>query len=716
MEKAEFIAKLRSLQPRLDEELIRKAYGFAQRAHQGQTRESGEPYLIHCLRVAITLAEHHLDTTTIAAGIIHDVVEDTGVEISQVRKEFGNRIADLVDGVTKLAGLRFQSREERQVGNFRKMLLSMAKDMRVILIKFADRLHNMRTLEHLDEPRRQRIALETREVYAPLAHRLGMAKIKAELEDLSLKFLDPQGYETLVKELASRRQQSEDYLERVKEPLVSLLQKEGIEAQITGRAKHITSVYRKMKSQNLPIEKIYDLMAIRVITKTEAECYQVLGLIHTLWTPVQERFKDYIATPKSNMYQSLHTTVVGPQGEMVEIQIRTEEMHRTAEYGIAAHWLYKEGRGKPDELDKKIGWIREFMEWQNDVPDAHEFMEFLKIDLFHDDVFVFTPKGDLKRLPKGSTPLDFAFSVHSQVGLHCLGAKVNGKMVSLDTSLQNGDTVEIVTSPHQSPSRDWIDLVKSSRARNKIKKWLKEGEFTESVKLGRDMIERELRKHKAKQGEERIDIAMAMGYSDVDHLLAAIGQGDIPLSQVVKRLFPPERKPLPKSLSRVGKLIRRGRVSGGIRVQGEGNLMVRFAKCCQPIPGDKIVGFVTRGRGVSIHRIDCPNLANLLKEEAERRIEVGWDVAEGESFLTQIEIITEDKKGLLHGITKVIADEGVNIRGVNLSTNGNLGKGSILLEVKNLYQLKKLIKELSRIKGVNGVQRGIREADEDGRI
>ncbi len=714
MDQEEFIAKLKSLQPRLDVELIKKAYAFAERAHQGQTRESGEPYLVHCLRVAITLAEHHLDTATIVAGILHDVVEDTGVDISRVREEFGDRIGDLVDGVTKLTELRFQSREERQVENFRKMLLSMAKDIRVILIKFADRSHNMRTLEHLDEQRRKRIALETREVYAPLAHRLGMAKIKAELEDLSLKFLEPEDYQTLARKLASKRQQSDEYLERIKKPLVSLLQKEGIEAEITGRTKHITSIYRKMKSQNLPIEKIYDLMAIRVITKSEAECYQVLGLIHTLWTPVQERFKDYIATPKSNMYQSLHTTVVGPKGEMVEIQIRTEEMHRTAKYGIAAHWLYKEGRRKPDELDRKISWIRQFMEWQNDVPDAHEFMEFLKIDLFHDDVFVFTPKGDLKRLPKGSTPLDFAFSVHTEVGLHCLGAKVNGRMVSLDTPLKNGDTIEIITSPHQTPSRDWIELVKSSRARSKIKSWLKQEEFTESVKLGRDMIERELKKHKIEQREEKIDIAMAMGYSDVDHLLAAIGQGDISLSQVTHRLFPPEGKPT-KFPSRVRRLIKRGS-PGGIKVQGEGNLMVRFARCCQPIPGDRIVGFVTRGRGISIHRIDCPNLSNLLKEEEERKVEVGWDVKEGESFLTQIEILTEDRKGFLHEIAKVIADEEVNIRGANLNSNGSMGKGSILLEVKNLHQLRKLIKELNRIKGVNRVQRSIREADEDGRV
>jgi len=714
MDQEEFIAKLKSLQPRLDVELIKKAYIFAERAHQGQTRESGEPYLVHCLRVAITLAEHHLDTATIVAGILHDVVEDTGVDISQVREEFGDRIGDLVDAVTKLTELRFQSREERQVENFRKMLLSMAKDIRVILIKFADRLHNMRTLEHLDEQRRKRIALETREVYAPLAHRLGMAKIKAELEDLSLKFLDPEDYQTLARKLASKRQQSDEYLERIKKPLVSLLQKEGIEAEITGRTKHITSVYRKMKSQNLPIEKIYDLMAIRVITKSEAECYQVLGLIHTLWTPVQEKFKDYIATPKSNMYQSLHTTVVGPKGEMVEIQIRTEEMHRTAKYGIAAHWLYKEGRREPDELDRKISWIRQFMEWQNDVPDAHEFMEFLKIDLFHDDVFVFTPKGDLKRLPKGSTPLDFAFSVHTEVGLHCLGAKVNGRMVSLDTPLKNGDTIEIIISPHQSPSRDWIELVKSSRARSKIKSWLKQEEFTESVKLGRDMIERELKKHKIEQREEKIDIAMALGYSDVDHLLAAIGQGDISLSQVTHRLFPLEGKPT-KFPSRVRRLIKRGS-PGGIKVQGEGNLMVRFARCCQPIPGDRIVGFVTRGRGISIHRIDCPNLSNLLKEEEERKVEVGWDVKEGESFLTQIEILTEDRKGFLHEIAKVIADEEVNIRGANLNSNGSMGKGSILLEVKNLHQLRKLIKELNRIKGVNRVQRSVREADEDGRV
>ncbi len=713
MEREEFIAQLKRWQPSLDEELIRRAYTFAENAHRKQTRESGEPFLTHCLQVATTLAEHRLDTATIAAGLLHDVVEDTGIEISEVREKFGEVIADLVDGVTKLSGLTFQSWEERQVGNFRKMLFSMAKDIRVILIKFADRLHNMQTLEYLDKKRQMRIALETRDVYAPLAHRLGMAKIKAKLEDLSLKFLDPEGYRTLAEKLSSRRQQSDEYLESIKKPLISILQREGIQAEVTGRIKHLTSIYRKMKSQNLPLDKIYDLMAIRVITKTEADCYHVLGHIHNLWTPVQERFKDYIATPKSNMYQSLHTTVVGPKGEMVEIQIRTEEMHRTAEYGIAAHWLYKEGREKPDELDKKISWIRQVMEWQGDVPDPREFMEFLKIDLFHDDVFVFTPKGDLKRLPKGSTPLDFAFSVHTQVGLHCLGAKVNGRLVSLDTPLKNGDTVEIITSPHQNPNQDWIELVRSSRARSKIKRWLKQEGFAESVRLGRDMLERELGKHRPQSKREEIEVASALGYPDVDHLLAAIGQGDISLSQVTRRFLPLEKKPT-QALSRVKKLIKRRRVGRGIRVQGMGNLMVRFAKCCQPIPGDIIMGFITRGRGVSIHRIDCPNLDNLLKEERERRVEVEWDVEEGESFLTQIELFTEDRKSLLHEITKVIADEEINIKGVNLTTKNGRGKGSILLEVKNLHQLRGLIKKLSKIKGVNRVRRSIREVDEDG--
>jgi len=388
-------------------------------------------------------------------------------------------------------------------------------------------------------------------------------------------------------------------------------------------------------------------------------------------------------------------------------------MHRTAEYGIAAHWLYKEGKEKPDELDKRMRWIREVMEWQSDVPDPHEFMEFLKIDLFHDDVFVFTPKGDLKRLPKGSTPLDFGFSVHSEVGLHCLGAIVNGRMVSLDTPLKNGDTVEIITSPRQKPSQDWIELVKSSRARSKIKRWLKQEEFAESIKLGRNMLERELRKHKLRPKEEEIDVAMALGYPDVDHLMAAIGQGDISLSQVIHRVLPLDKKPQ-KALSRVKRLIKKGKEKGGIKVKGVGNLMVRFARCCQPIPGDRIIGFVTRGRGVSIHRVDCPNLANLLKEEEERRIEVEWDAEEGQSFLTQIELLVEDKKGLLHDISKVIADEEVNIRGVNLSSNGSLGKGSILMEVKNLHQLRKVIKEVGRIKAVNKVQRSVAEVDEDG--
>ncbi|MFQ6094198.1 MAG: RelA/SpoT family protein, partial [bacterium] len=517
-----------------DLDFITHAYRFSEMAHKNQSRRSGRPYMDHCVEAARILAGLHLDSATIAAGLLHDVVEDTKITIEQVREEFGEEIAGLVDGVTKIGGLTFQSREEQQAENFRKMLLSMAKDIRVILIKFADRLHNMRTLEHLSPKKAKEIALETLDVYAPLAHRFGISRIKWELEDLSLKYIHPRAYQELEAKITETRQEREQYIKEVEKPLVKELKKAGVKANIYGRAKHFYSVYEKMNRRNVPFEEIQDLLAIRVIVSTVQDCYHALGVVHSLYTPVQDRFDDYIATPKSNMYQSLHTTVVGPRGKMVEIQIRTREMHRIAEEGIAAHWRYKEGKEKEDELDQHMRWLRQLIDWQVETPDPREFLESLKIDLFQDEAFVFTPKGDLFRLPKGSTPIDFGFAVHTDIGLHCSGARVNGKFVPLSTPLRSGDTVEIITSPSQKPNQDWLNIVKTPRAKSKIRGWLREQLHEQSVKLGEEILERELKKHRIKKRpkEELLGIAQDFGFFDLSGLYAALGSGDLSGLQV----------------------------------------------------------------------------------------------------------------------------------------------------------------------------------------
>lgn len=703
MNLAEFIIKIESFNANVNILLIRKAYEFSDKAHNGQFRESGDPFIEHCLEVAFILAEQHLDSTTIAAGLVHDVVEDTNVTLVQVREEFGEEIAELVDGVTKIGELEFKSKEEEQVEYFRKMLLSMAKDLRVILIKLADRLHNMRTLGHLSRDKQIRISEETKEVYAPIAGRLGMAKIKWELEDLSFKYLEAEVYGELVKKINTKREERESFIQEVSKPLEEELSKAGIKAEITGRAKHLYSIFNKMKIRTKPFEEIYDLLAIRVIVDSVKDCYYTLGIIHTMWTPVPERFHDYIATPKANMYQSLHTTVIGPGAQLVEIQIRTPAMHRTAEYGVAAHWLYKEGKKTFEESDRQMAWLREVLEWQKDLTNPAEFLEYLKIELFSEDIFVFTPKGELKQLPRGSTPLDFAFAVHTDIGYKCTGAKINGKLVPLFTSLFSGDRVEITTSAHQTPSQDWLKIVKTPRARSKIRHWLKQKGYEESLSIGKQILEKELHKHSLKLTESEIlDLAMGFSFTSSEAMLVSLGNGSFSVGQLISKILPPQpARETPKSI--VKKFIDKARGGPrGIKIQGVGGLMYRFAQCCQPIPGEPISGFITRGRGISIHRVDCPN-SILLSQDIERRVPVEWDVDKDQSFVVKLDLMVEDRKNLLHDITEALSD--TNIRGAEIKTQDTTAYGSLVIEVKNLAHLNRAVKKIKKVKGVIEVER-----------
>jgi GTP pyrophosphokinase len=710
MQRVAFLDEIRKRNPKVDIRMIGEAFDFSRQAHQGQMRKSGHPYFEHCIQVALILAEQGLDSITIAAALLHDTMEDAGVRMEELRNRFGEEMADLVDGVSKIGGLAFRSKEESQAEYYRKMIVSMAKDIRVILIKFADRLHNMQTLEYLPADRIERIAKETRDVYAPLAHRLGMDQMKREMEDLSLKFLEPKFYQEFSEKIALSTTARERYIEAVKVPLAKALQEAGVKATITGRAKHLASIYRKILRRHKPLEEIYDLTAMRVVTKTVRDCYHVLGIIHHLWRPIPGRFKDFIAMPKSNMYQGLHTTVMGSQGEPVEIQIRTEEMHRTAEMGIAAHWLYKEGRRNPDELDEYMSWLRQVLDWQRDLTDPREFMEYLKFDLYSEEIFVFTPKGDLKPLPRGATPLDFAFAVHSDVGLHCQGAKVNDRMVPLASQLRSGDTVQIITSPSQHPSRDWLKLVKTSRAKSKIRHWLKGQQHSQSLTLGREMLDRELKKRR--WGPLSVHplsrVAGEFGLPDVEHFYTALGSGDLSLQQVLGKLKPGgERKKTihPAPGRRVGR--RTGKAGRGVQIQGMDSLMIRFARCCQPIPGDDIVGFVTRGRGISIHRASCPNSVRLMAYP-ERQVAVEWDTSAEQSFPVIIEVVAQRRVDLLSDLTRVVSDMGADVRDATVKVEGEAFFGTFRIDVRNTRHLEKIMDRLRRVKGTEQVIRRAR--------
>ena len=693
---------------RLDEELLVRAYRFSEEAHRGQTRNSGEPYVIHCIEVAKILADLQLDSTTVASGLIHDVVEDTSVELEDVEREFGKEIAAIVDGLTKIAKLpNSGSNQDRQVESYRKLLLSIAKDARVIIVKLADRLHNMRTLEFLPEEKRRRIALETRDLYAPLAHRFGMAKMRWELEDLAFKHLETEEYKKLAKQVAQKRGEREELIAALKEPLIKQLTKSGIkDVDVTGRPKHLWSIYKKMKQREKPYEEIFDLLAIRVLVNSVPDCYHALGVIHDGYTPVQERIKDYIAQPKSNGYQSLHTTVFGPGRQLYEIQIRTKTMHRTADYGIAAHWLYKEDAKNADELDKHLAWFRQILELQLDAKTPDEFLEFLKLDLYADEIFVFSPKGDVHQLPKGATPIDFAFAVHSEVGLHCQGAKVNGRIAPLSRGLRNSETVEIITSASARPSRDWLAHVRTGRARHKIRQWLRHEEQTSSVKLGQDILERELKRRRlVKPSDEKFDTAAHdLSLGDATQLYASIGQGDVSVGLAIRHLFPDHQEVEVPKPTFVERLVDRVRGTKGVKIQGVDGLMVRYAQCCQPVPGDPVTGYVTRGRGVSIHRADCPNLL-FLAHEPERRLEIDWQEAEGERFLVRLALEGNDRRGLYADLAAAVTDSGTNIRGMELKSTDGKATGAVLVEVENLAHLQKIIKAARKVKGITEVAR-----------
>jgi GTP pyrophosphokinase len=695
---------------RLDRELLARAYRFSEEAHRGQTRLSGDPFVTHCIEVARILAELQLDSVTVACGLIHDVVEDTRITVPDVEQEFGKEVAGIVDGLTKIAKLPSGgTKEERQVESYRKLLLSVAKDARVIIVKLADRLHNMRTLDPLPEEKRRRIAAETRDLYAPLAHRFGMAKMRWELEDLAFKHIETEEYKALAKTVAQKRAEREQLIAQFKEPLEHALGDAGIsEFDVTGRPKHLWSIYQKMLQRQKPYEEIFDLLAIRVLVNTVPDCYHALGLVHDRWTPVQERIKDHIAQPKSNGYQSLHTTVFGPGGQLYEVQIRTREMHRTAEFGIAAHWLYKEDATSADELDRHLTWFRQILELQLDAKTPDEFLEFLKLDLYQDEIFVFTPTGDVIQLPKGATPIDFAFAVHTEIGLHCAGAKINSRIAPLSRPLRNSETVEIITSTTARPTRDWLAHVRTGRARHKIRQVLKREEQESAQKIGQEIFERELRRRRlGKPSEKELEAAAkAMSLMDATHLMASIGQGDVQVAAVLKQLHPdlavPEPAKPPTVFDRLVDRVRRG--SKGVRIQGVDGLMVRYAQCCQPVPGDSVVGYVTRGRGVSIHRFDCPNLL-LLVHEPERRLDIDWREAEGERFVVRLALEALDRRGLYADITSAVTGTGTDIRSMELHGVDGKVSGAMVVEVENLAHLEKIMKAVRRVKGVSEVAR-----------
>src|SRR6476660_10101472 len=694
----------------LDQDLLLRAYKYSERAHAGQTRLSGEPFVSHCVEVARILADLQLDSVTVASGLIHDVVEDTAITVADVEREFGKEIAQIVDGLTKIGNLPLNSTQERQVENYRKLLLSIAKDVRVILIKLADRLHNMRTLDWLVPEKRRRIAQETRDLYAPLAHRFGMAKMRWELEDLAFKHLEPDDYRTLAKLVAQKRGEREDLIARMRDPLERSLKAAGIrDVDVSGRPKHLWSIFKKMQKRDKPYDEIYDLLAIRVLVNSVPDCYHALGVIHDGWTPLQERIKDYVAQPKSNGYQSVHTTVFGPSRQLFEIQIRTREMHRTAEFGIAAHWLYKDGNTKSsDELDRHLAWFRQVLEVQLDAKTPDEFLEFLKLDLFQDEIFVFTPTGDVSQLPKGATPIDFAFAVHTEIGLHCQGARINGRIASLARELKNSETVEIITSPSAKPSRDWLAHVRTGRARHKIRQRLRIEEQTTSIKLGREILDREIKRPRLikPQDPDLSKVAKTLHLTDLNHLIASIGQGDVNVSQVLKELYPdsdgvadaPKPGPLDWLVDKV-----RG-TTKGVRIQGVDGMMVRYAQCCQPVPGDPVVGYVTRGRGVSIHRSDCPNLL-MLVQEPERRLEIDWKELEGEKFMVRLALEATDRRGLYADLATAVSATGTDIRSFELHSSDGHVIGELAVEVGNLAHLQKILKAARRVKGVTEVAR-----------
>ncbi|WP_195970553.1 RelA/SpoT family protein [Clostridium thermobutyricum] len=709
----------------VDIEKVKKAYEFAEKAHENQMRASGEPYITHPIDVAVILAELGMDTDTIIAGLLHDVIEDTEYTYDQVKDLFGEEVTNLVDGVTKLGKIKYKTKEEQQADNVRKMLLAMAKDIRVIIIKLADRLHNLRTLKYMSKEKRKIKAKETLEIYAPLAHRLGMSKIKWELEDISFRYLHEEEYYDLVAKIAEKRIEREEYIASIVEDLGNNLENAGIDADIDGRPKHFYSIYRKMVKKNKNIEQIFDLTAIRVLVNSVKDCYGVLGIVHTIYKPIPGRFKDYIAMPKPNMYQSLHTTVIGPQGKTFEIQIRTFEMHKTAEYGIAAHWKYKEGSEEKKEMnfETKLAWLRDILEWQKETSDAEEFMEGFKIDLFSDEVFVFTPKGVVINLPSGSTPIDFAYRIHTDVGNRCVGAKVNGKIVPLDYNLRTGEIVEIITSKvANGPKMDWLNIAKSNQAKSKIRQWFKRAKREENISVGREILEKELKKkgihlnilNKAISNDK---IQKKYNVHTQEELFGAIGIGVInPVSftnKVKEELIDPfekitkevEDKNVEEQLAKGNKSIDKNK-EYGVVVKGLSNIMVRFARCCNPVPGDEVLGYITKGRGVSIHRKDCSNLQNLIKEDPDKVLEASFGEDKKSAYVAEVQIKAEDRLGILSDLMIIINESGLVLTALNAnSAKNNVAIINLKVKIKSIDQLKELMRKIRNLKGILDVYR-----------
>jgi GTP pyrophosphokinase len=713
----ELMRRMRANRPNDDLELIRKAYEFSQKHHAGQSRASGQPYLVHPLEVALVLAEMKMDPVAIAAGLLHDSVEDTSVTVVDIRKEFGEQVAHIVEGVTKISAIDFATREEQQAENLRKMMLAMVDDIRVVLIKLADRLHNMRTLEHLPPERQQKIAHETLEIYAPIAHRLGMGKIRGELEDLGFRYVDPIAYQQVHDAVEARRKAGEEFLAKVETVFRDKLKEAGIIATVESRIKRLYSIHKKLQRQHIAVEQVYDLFAMRVITQSIQDCYAVLGIIHNLWRPVPGRIKDFIAMPRPNFYQSLHTSVISEDGMPFEVQIRTEEMHKMAEEGIAAHWKYKDGPVSAQD-EQRLAWLRQVVEWQRDVSDPSEFLSTLKIDLYPEEVYTFTPKGKVVILPRDSSPIDFAYSVHTEVGHSCVGAKVNGRMVPLRFKLHSGDIVEILTQAGHKPSRDWLAIAKSSRARNKIKHWLNVHQRERAIEIGRKLIEKEARKYRVAlkeiKDEELQKIAADYGVGRPDDLMAGIGYGKFSARQILGRLAPAASEPLaddePEKATGLASVVRR--VFGGdqnnnaIRVKGHGDLLVYRARCCNPIRGESIVGYVTRGKGVAVHALNCPNVMNLMYEP-ERKIDVEWAQDDGtpSAYPVKLTVFCDDRFGMLKQITAVISDTKTNIRNIEARTNNGQANVDIVLDIADLKHLENIVSGVRKIPGVHDVQR-----------
>ena len=721
----QLLAKVAQNRPHDDLEIIRKAYEFSLKHHEGQTRASGEPFLIHPLEVSLVLADMKLDSTAIAAGLLHDAIEDTPVTDDDIRREFGAPVMHIVEGVTKIEKIDFASREERQAENVRKMVLAMVNDIRVVLIKLADRLHNMRTLKHLPEDRRQAVARETLEIYAPLAHRLGMGKVRGELEDLSFRYVDPIGYDQVRTAVESRRKAGEKFLAGIIKILQQKFKENGVEARVESRIKRLYSIHQKLLRQRITVDQVYDLLAVRVISKSVKDCYTVLGAIHQMWRPVPGRIKDFIAMPRPNLYQSLHTTVITEHGHQFEVQIRTEEMHKMAEEGIAAHWKYKDGSPVSAEDEQRLNWLRQVMEWQQDVKDPSEFLSTFKVDLYPEEVYTFTPKGKVVILPRDASTIDFAYAIHTEVGQTCVGAKVNGRIVPLRYKLHNGDVVEIMTQAGHNPSRDWLSFTKSSRARNKIKHWLNIHQRERAIEIGKKLLERQARKYrlalKDLDENELGKIAQEYGVNSGQDLMAGIGYGKFSARQILARLSPGIKEEVPqeeqpaKQPSTLGTVIRRvfgqSGETGAIKVKGYNDLLVYRARCCNPIRGEAIVGYVTRGKGVAVHAVSCPNVTNLMYE-ADRRIAVEWakPAVIGKSdakatYPVKLAVFCDDRAGMLKQLTAVVSDDNTNIRNIEARTADSQATIDMVIDIQDVKHLERILAGLRKIPGIRDVQR-----------